>query len=83
VFISVLCVVVVCPNECNGHGNCVSMRDLALYSGLDYQHSETGTGDGLGPDYANWDRHSIQLCECDLGYFGSDCSQGLFCGPSF
>ena len=24
--------------------------------------------------YLNWDKNSIQLCECDQGFFGADCS---------
>lgn len=27
------------------------------------------------PTYSSWDAHSTQMCVCDGGYFGADCSQ--------
>lgn len=48
---------------------------MSLFDGPDYDSSSVFAGDGLGVAYSNWDRNSIQLCECDDGYFTSDCSQ--------
>jgi hypothetical protein len=31
-------------------------------------------GDGVGPDYANWDGDHVTVCNCDWGFFGPDCS---------
>lgn len=68
-------VVGTCPNDCNGRGTCVSMRDISLFSGPDYDHAIAFSGDGLGPEYSNWEANSLYMCECELGYFGADCSQ--------
>ena len=67
-----------CPNDCSGHGTCSTIKDVSLYSGPDYDSTIEYSGDGLGNAYTNWDKSSIQLCECDSGYFGADCSQGKF-----
>lgn len=37
------------------------MRDLSLYR-------------AIGEEYTNWDGLSTNICECDYGYFGYDCS---------
>lgn len=31
-------------------------------------------GDGVGPDYGNWDGDHVTVCNCDWGFFGPDCS---------
>lgn len=65
----------ICPNDCNSHGTCVSIADVSLFYGMDYDTSGTVTGgDGVGVVYTNWDKDSITMCECDGGYFGADCS---------
>jgi len=63
-----------CPADCSGHGICSTIGDVSLYEGPDYDSTVTFAGDGLGPAYSNWDKNSIQLCECDPGFFGADCS---------
>ena len=68
--------VAACPNDCSGHGICSTIGDVSVYSGPDYNSRLQQSGDGLGIPYVNWDKNSIQMCECDSGYFGSDCSLG-------
>jgi hypothetical protein len=55
---------------------CSTIGDVALYEGPDYDPTQISlnAGDGLGVVYTNWDRDSIQMCECDPGFFGADCS---------
>jgi hypothetical protein len=74
-FISLL--IVSCPKDCSGHGTCSTIRDISVYVGPDYDSRAQQAGDGYGIPYTNWDGNSIQLCECDEGYFGTDCSLGL------
>ena len=57
-----------CPNDCNGHGLCRSMAEIALTDGTDSDQ------DGAGPVYANWESGVVHVCECDLGFAGPDCS---------
>ena len=65
-----------CPADCSGHGVCSTIGDVSLYDGPDYDPKIQFAGDGFGPLYSNWDKNSVQLCECDSGYFGADCSLG-------
>mmetsp|Transcript_32455 Transcript_32455/g.54721 ORF Transcript_32455/g.54721 Transcript_32455/m.54721 type:complete len:1172 (-) Transcript_32455:434-3949(-) len=66
-----------CPNDCSGHGVCSTIADISLYKGPDYDSTSTFAGDGLGITYTNWDKDSIQLCECDPGFFGADCTLAM------
>jgi len=43
-----------------------------LVSGLHHSNAEMSAG---GHIYNEWDAEKIQVCKCDLGYKGSDCSQ--------
>ncbi len=65
-----------CPKSCSARGSCYSMQDLAIYFGQDYDPAAYISGDGVGPVYSNWDASSIMACNCELGYFGPDCSLG-------
>ena len=68
------CQYYVCPNACNGHGQCLSMKDLA-------SNTRRGGG-GLGWRYGanmlisnlNWDKDSVYGCYCDAGWEGPDCT---------
>ena len=63
-----------CPNNCNDRGLCMTMRDASVYFGRDYDSTTENSGDGLGFEYDNWDARSIQMCKCNYGYSGPDCS---------
>jgi hypothetical protein len=79
-----------CPNDCSGHGQCLSMRELALSSEA---QPLTSANHEYGYDTAGvaWDADIIHACLCDsswpvgLGagerqlseYFGPDCSQSV------
>ena len=65
-----------CPNNCNGKGLCLSLRDVSVFKGRDYDSTLHSSGDGIGPIYSNWERKSLSTCYCDPGFFGPDCSQG-------
>lgn len=67
-----------CPSGCNDRGVCMSMRDMSVYHGPDYDSTELTSGDGRGVEYSNWDADAIMMCRCDPPYFGPDCGQGLF-----
>lgn len=78
-----------CPNECSGHGQCISMNDINRIRRVqnpDQVTFEYGSGDGL--ETVAWDYDSMFGCYCDssweVGYgagetqlaewFGPDCS---------
>jgi hypothetical protein len=75
-----------CPNDCSGHGRCVSMREMATMTTA-LPLSAATTYDGY-EDTITWDQDKIYGCVCDsswavgLGdaetqtpeYFGPDCS---------
>jgi hypothetical protein len=55
----------------------MTMEDMALTYGQDYDPSVISYGDGYGPSYTNWDKGAGTLCNCNAGYFGPDCSQAM------
>jgi hypothetical protein len=76
-----------CPNDCSGHGSCLTVREIAagsrlssITSGRNYK--DTGyfngytesTGVKTAFTYDLWDADKNQACACDPGYFGPDCS---------
>jgi len=48
-----------CINDCSGHGTCQKLTDITP----------------AGIDYNLWENDKSQVCVCDGGYFGVDCSQ--------
>lgn len=78
-----------CPNDCSGHGKCLSMQELTRISYAnqgDYSLIDYGSSNGL--DTSAWDFDVMHGCLCDssweVGYmdgqtqvsewFGADCS---------
>ena len=49
-----------CPNDCSGNGVCLTLNKV--------QTTVAYSG-------AAWDATRIQACQCDAGFFGTDCSQ--------
>jgi hypothetical protein len=66
----------VCPKDCSDHGTCVTISEMSLLRGPDYNTAVEYSGDGIGVNYSNWDKDSVTLCNCDTGRFGPDCSLG-------
>jgi len=58
---------------CSGHGQCLSMAELATKAEFngDLAATEYGTDPNNGQ---TWDAHRIFHCKCDTGYHGYDCS---------
>jgi len=86
-FTGAACQRTTCPNDCSGHGKCLSMRQIALLS--DSLPLVNGTFEYDGDeDAATWDQDKLFGCVCDSSwdvglksgqrqqpeYFGHDCS---------
>lgn len=68
-----------CSNDCSGHGICRTLREVA--AGALSRRAVGGQGGNLllsgvreAFDYSLWDADKHQMCVCDSGYEGSDCS---------
>lgn len=60
-------------NSCSGHGRCMTMAQLALWS--ENNGDATIITYGSDPNNADtWDYDRIHGCLCDKGYHGYDCS---------
>ncbi len=44
-----------CPDDCSGHGVCMTTGDASRFYGPDYVQPGDG-GDGVGPQYTGWDK---------------------------
>jgi len=88
-FEGVACERLSCPNDCNGHGRCLSMAEMADYA-LDAYGSPGGFTYGSDPtSELIWDANAFQGCYCDrfgylqdnsdkvADYTGYDCSQRM------
>jgi hypothetical protein len=77
----------VCPNDCSGHGTCMTVREIAagtrltsVTTGRNYRVTDyysgrnVYTGVATKFDYNLWDADKNQACVCDRGFFGADCS---------
>merc|ERR1719502_429199 len=51
-----------CPDDCNGHGTCESITDLAT---------------AYGTTYDLWDASKSFACKCDPGFTGPSCADRL------
>ncbi|KDO33359.1 hypothetical protein SPRG_02166 [Saprolegnia parasitica CBS 223.65] len=56
-----------CPGDCNGHGTCLFIEELAVLS------KDPRVGGKAGTTYTLWDREKIQGCQCDPGWEGHNC----------
>ncbi len=61
-----LCNRAICINDCNGHGECMSLREAAIYNDNFVFNRTT--------EYNLWDANVFHGCKCDPGYGGHDCS---------
>ena len=81
--------VVSCPNDCSGHGKCVSIGDMArMVNAQDSKGRQVEYGSGAGLATVAWDHNTMYGCVCDSDwivryhagqrqlstYFGPDCS---------
>lgn len=48
-----------CPNDCSGHGRCRTLAELPEVQKF---------------GYSDWEAERMQVCVCDGGYQGADCS---------
>lgn len=55
----------------------MTINDISVFKGPPYNPLLSYAGFGLGSTYNNWDKSSITMCDCDVGFFGPDCSLGL------
>jgi len=58
-----------CPNDCTGNGVCSFIEDVTK------DGDDKRNGGATGRTYQLWDQEKIQVCQCDGGYEGYDCSQ--------
>jgi len=69
-----------CPNDCSGQGICRTLREVAA-GALSRQAVGSRGGSLLFAgvrepfDYSLWDADKHQMCVCDAGFSGIDCSQ--------
>ena len=63
-------IAVVCPGNCNGHGQCLDLETFGRYYDGERFVNQV--------EYdVNWDHDMIRGCVCERGYTGYDCSQRL------
>ena len=72
-FEGVACQYMTCANDCNGHGECLSMSELAKRNRVN--GNLTPFTYGTNPnDPLTWDAYMIYGCECAEGYHGFQCA---------
>lgn len=69
-----------CPGDCSGHGLCRTLKEIA--AGALSRRAVGGQAGNLeldgvraGFDYSLWDSDKHQVCVCDAGFEGIDCTQ--------
>jgi len=69
-----------CPSDCSGHGLCRTLREVAV--GALSRRAVSGQGGNMNLvgvrtafDYSLWDADKHQMCVCDAGFDGIDCTQ--------
>jgi len=71
------CTRTACPNQCSGHGTCLSAARLAAdaksVTGTTALEAAFGGNANLAYNTA-WDSNKHYGCKCDLGFRGPDCS---------
>ncbi|GMH94428.1 hypothetical protein TL16_g12904 [Triparma laevis f. inornata] len=61
------CSILKCDNDCNNHGQCMSMKEAALqFNGFSLNRSVS---------YNLWDSEQIHGCVCDHGWEGHACTE--------
>jgi hypothetical protein len=56
----------------------MSIADISVMEGPDYDNSVLHGGDGLGLAYTAWDKDLSSVCKCDNNFFAADCSMSKF-----
>lgn len=59
---------------CSGHGRCMTMSELALWSADNGDATDYTYGSSDPNNYNTWDHDRIHGCFCDEGFSGYDCS---------
>jgi hypothetical protein len=59
-----------CPNDCNGHGTCEFISELAVDGSIQY-------GSVTDRKYDLWDAQKSRACKCDAYWGGVDCSSRM------
>merc|ERR1719183_342606 len=62
-----------CPNDCSGHGKCLSNHDI------NDQYIGHRSGDEEFQSFSTqfWDSKKTMQCNCDRGFAGHDCSERI------
>lgn len=63
-----------CPGNCEEHGECLNLKQIALDSSSNGASADFTYGSN--PNNADqWDAEKIRACKCDTGYTGYDCRE--------
>ena len=93
--VDLLCsvVIVACPNDCSGHGTCMTIGEYNYYlaekraklSGKSVNESWIVYGSANGMNTVAWDHDVMTLCVCDsswpVGYGAGETQLSEYFGP--